>query len=194
MIFPNEKSIAGKDIELERSGAHEIAELKATLFEVLETGTQQGPEITATQQLGIQMTNAARRDGVTIIQNQNVQVMSRIMPLMVKALKYCDSIEHNYMRLLRSRIKSDPEVIDVSPDQLDCMINDKPVEEDDPIEKCCQHFFERGVQWEDFQDQMKQRYLAYVYRQYRTKKETAQRLKIGETYMIKLSKQRNIKN
>ena len=45
MIFPNEKSIAGKDIELERSGAHEIAELKATLLEVLETGTQQGPRL-----------------------------------------------------------------------------------------------------------------------------------------------------
>ena len=60
------------------SGANEIAGLKSTLFEVLEAGVQQDPEITATQQLGVQMTNAVRRDGVTIIQNQNVQVMSRI--------------------------------------------------------------------------------------------------------------------
>ena len=128
------------------------------------------------------MTNAVRRDGVTIIQNQNVQVMSRIMPLMVKALKYCDSIEHNYMRFLRSRIKSDSEVIDVSPDQLECTINEKPAEEDDPVEKCCQSFFEEGVQWEDFQDEMKQRYLAYVYRQFRTKRDSPEAQNRGDVY------------
>ena len=54
------------------------------------------------------------------------------------------------------------------------MINEKTVEEDDPIEKCCQSFFERGVQWEDFQDEMKQRYLAYVSKHFRYEKGDSQ--------------------
>lgn len=190
------KAIVERNMESTISGVSEIASLKSTLFEVLEAGVQQDPEITATQQLGVQLTNSVKRDGVTIIQNQNVQVMSKIVPLMVKALKYCERIESSYGQFLQARVSADTEVIEVSQpqDKLVYTVQDESVEDDDPIENCCQDFFEREVQWEDFQDEMKQRYLAYVSKQFQTKKAAARWLNIGATYMSKLSSANGFEN
>jgi hypothetical protein len=69
-----------------------LAHVKLLLLDVLESAFQAG-DVCATQQLGVNMSNAVKRDGVVIIQNQNVEVYARIMPLMVKALKACDALE-----------------------------------------------------------------------------------------------------
>ena len=50
-----------------------IAELKTLLLEMLESAFQNG-EVHATQQMGVNMSNAVKREGVVIIQNQNVEV------------------------------------------------------------------------------------------------------------------------
>ena len=195
MVFQDRKANVENKMELEVSGANEIAALKSTLFDVLEAGVQQDSEITATQQLGVQMTNAVKRNGITIIQNQNVQVMNRMMPLMVKALKYCERIESSYGQFLREIVSRDTEVIEIRQPQEEvvCIAPDRSGHED-PIKTCCQDFFERGVQWQDFQDEMKQRYLAYVSKQFRTKQEAAKWLSIGATYISKLPKQMALKN
>jgi len=72
-----------------------IAELKTLLLEILESAFQNG-DVHAIQQMGVNMSNAVKREGVVIIQNQNVEVYARIMPLMVKTLKLCDAMESRY--------------------------------------------------------------------------------------------------
>ena len=54
-----------------------IAELKTLLLEILESAFQNG-DVHATQQMGVNMTNAVKREGVVIIQNQNIEVHARI--------------------------------------------------------------------------------------------------------------------
>ena len=48
-----------------------IADLKALVLEMLE-GAFQGGEVHATQQLGVNMSNAVKREGGVIIQNQKI--------------------------------------------------------------------------------------------------------------------------
>ena len=54
-----------------------IAELKTLLLEILESAFQNG-DVHATQQMGVNMSNAVKREGGVIIQNQNIEVYARI--------------------------------------------------------------------------------------------------------------------
>jgi hypothetical protein len=159
-----------------------IADVKTLLFDVLESAFETG-EVRATQQLGVNMSNAVKRDGVTIIQNQNVEVYARILPLMVKALKVCDALE--------SRWYGQPTVHpEIEEDRL-LPAPEAAAETDadpDPIEACCAWLYENRIQWKDMQELMKTRYLAHVIDRCRTKNEAAKRLGVGSTYLCKLSK------
>jgi hypothetical protein len=154
-----------------------IADLKALVLEMLEGAFQSG-DVQATQQMGVNMTNAVKREGVVIIQNQNVEVYARIMPSMVKMLKLCDSLESHW----RSQA-----VIELTPQQ-----NQLPPPADDadtdPIEGCCAWLFENHFKWQDMQDLMKSRYLEYVIGRFKTKTEAAKWLGVGSTYLCKLSR------
>lgn len=154
-----------------------IADLKALVLEMLE-GAFQGGEVQATQQMGVNMSNAVKREGVVIIQNQNVEVYARIMPSMVKMLKLCDALEAGW----RSQA-----VIDLKPQQKELPA---PVDDDDtdPIDACCSWLYDNHIQWQDMQDLMKARYLEYVIGRFRTKTEAARWLGVGSTYLCKLSK------
>ncbi|HSN23148.1 MAG TPA: hypothetical protein VLS45_03120 [Methylomicrobium sp.] len=154
-----------------------IADLKALVLEMLE-GAFQGGEVQATQQMGVNMSNAVKREGVVIIQNQNVEVYARIMPSMVKMLKLCDALEAGW----RSQA-----VIDLKPQQKELP---PPVDDDDtdPIDACCSWLYDNHIQWQDMQDLMKARYLEYVIGRFRTKTEAARWLGVGSTYLCKLSK------
>lgn len=154
-----------------------IADLKALVLEMLE-GAFQGGEVQATQQMGVNMSNAVKREGVVIIQNQNVEVYARIMPSMVKMLKLCDALEAGW----RSQA-----VIDLKPQQKELP---PPVDDDDtdPIDACCSWLYDNHTQWQDMQDLMKARYLEYVIGRFRTKTEAARWLGVGSTYLCKLSK------
>jgi hypothetical protein len=157
-----------------------IADVKTLLFDVLESAFGTG-EVSATQQLGVNMSNAVKRDGVTIIQNQNVEVYARIMPLMVRALKVCDALE--------SRWDGQPAVHPEVRDDRLLPAPEEAVETDtDPIEACCAWLYENRIQWKDMQDLMKTRYLAHVIDRCRTKSEAARWLGVGSTYLCKLSK------
>ena len=158
-----------------------IAELKSLVLEMLENAFQTG-DVHATQQLGINMSNAVKRDGVMIIQNQNMEVYTRIMPSMVKALKLCDAMESSWRQQIDIQIDAQPRQLP-PPETVD-------VEEDvDPIEACCEWLFENHVGWQDMQDLMKTRYLNHVIGQFRTKTEAAKWLGVGSTYLCKLTKE-----
>ena len=154
-----------------------IADLKALVLEMLE-GAFQGGEVQATQQMGVNMSNAVKREGVVIIQNQNVEVYARIMPSMVKMLKLCDALEAGW----RSQA-----VIDLKRQQKELP---PPVDDDDtdPIDACCSWLYDNHIKWQDMQDLMKARYLEYVIGRFRTKTEAARWLGVGSTYLCKLSK------
>jgi len=154
-----------------------IAEIKMLLLEILESAFQSG-DVNATQQMGVNMTNAVKREGVVIIQNQNVEVYARIMPLMVKTLKLCDAVESSW----RGQAS-----IELEPQQKQLPL---PADDDDPdpIEACCSWLYDNHIQWQDMQDLMKARYLAYVIGRFKTKTEAAKWLGVGSTYLCKLSK------
>jgi len=154
-----------------------IAEIKMLLLEILESAFQSG-DVNATQQMGVNMTNAVKREGVVIIQNQNVEVYARIMPLMVKTLKLCDAVESSW----RGQAS-----IELEPQQKQLPL---PADDDDPdpIEACCSWLYDNHIQWQDMQDLMKARYLEYVIGRFKTKTEAAKWLGVGSTYLCKLSK------
>ena len=154
-----------------------IADLKTLALEMLEGAFQSG-DVQATQQMGVNMTNAVKREGVVIIQNQNVEVFARIMPSMVKMLKLCDAIESNWRR--QAAIELEP--------QQDQLPSPAEGEDMDPIEACCLWLYENHINWQDMQDLMKARYLEYVIGRFTTKTEAAKWLGVGNTYLCKLSK------
>jgi hypothetical protein len=132
----------------------------------------------ATQQMGVNMSNAVKREGVVIIQNQNVEVLARIMPTMVKTLKLCDAMESSWRS--HAAIEREPQQ-----KQLPPPVND---DDTDPIETCCSWLYENHINWQNMQDLMKARYLEYVISRFKTKTEAAKWLGVGSTYLCKLSK------
>jgi hypothetical protein len=154
-----------------------IAELKMLLLEILESAFQNG-DVHATQQMGVNMSNAVKREGVVIIQNQNVEVLARIMPSMVKTLKLCDVMESSWRS--QGAITIDPQQPQLPPPAV--------ADETDPIEACCAWLYENHTNWQDMQDLMKARYLEYVIGRFTTKTEAAKWLGVGSTYLCKLSK------
>ena len=154
-----------------------IADLKALLLEILESAFQNG-DVHATQQMGVNMSNAVKREGVVIIQNQNVEVLARIMPTMVKTLKLCDAMESSWRS--HAAIELEPQQ-----KQLPPPVND---DDTDPIETCCSWLYENHINWQNMEDLMKARYLEYVISRFKTKTAAAKWLGVGSTYLCKLSK------
>ena len=147
-----------------------INDLKQLLFSILESAYQT-PDITATQQMGVNMSNAVKKEGVVIIQNQNVEVYARIVPAVVKAIKMCDLVQQEQTHM----ISYQPEpVIEVTTD---------------PIEACCKQLYDSETKWQDMQDVMKKRYLGYVVSKFPTKTMAAKWLGVGPTYLCKLTKE-----
>jgi len=148
-----------------------ITDLKQLLFSILESAYK-APDITATQQMGVQMSNSVKEKGVVIIQTQNVEVYARIVPAVVKAIKMCDMIQQEQTHLVSYQPES---VVDVTPGL-------------NPIEACCKQLYDSETKWQDMQDIMKKHYLEYVIGKFHTKAAAAKWLGVGQTYLSKLTK------
>lgn len=157
-----------------------VAELKTLVLEILESAFQ-SPDVHATQQLGVNMSNAVKREGVVIIQNQNVEVYARIMPPMVKMLKLCDVLESSWRSPVSTEIEPQQKQLPPPGDDDDA----------DPIDACCAWLYENHIKWQDMQDLIKARYLEYVIERFKTKAEAAKWLGVGNAYLCKLSKAAN---
>jgi hypothetical protein len=164
-------------VRVEEEMMQMVADLKALVLEIMESAFQSG-DVHATQQMGINMSNAVKREGVVIIQNQNVEVYARIMPSMVKMLRLCDAIESNWHNQIEVTVEPHQRQL---PPPVDA-------EDADPVDACCSWMFENRVKWQDMQDLMKARYLEYVIDRSKTKTEAAKWLGVGSTYLCKLSK------
>lgn len=148
------------------------SDLKLVLLQILEDIFQDNSNIQATQQMGVQLSNAVKREGVVIIQNQNIEIFSKMMPLMVKAIKICDALESR--TIVIEEVKKLPEPIDMN--------------SIDPVGDCCNWLYENRFKWISMQDLMKARYLEFVMDKFKTKIEAAKWLGVGSTYLCKLSK------
>jgi hypothetical protein len=147
-------------------------EMKAILLEILECAFQQS-DVTATQQMGVNMSNAVKREGVVIIQNQNVEVYARIMPAMVKALRLCDSFEP---------------AVEITYEPANTQKELEAVKsQGEAIGGCCKWLFDHNYSWESAQEIFKVHYLSYVVGLFKTKREAAEFLGVGATYLSKLT-------
>ena len=149
-----------------------IDELKALLFSILELAYKE-PDVNITQQLGVQMSNAVKKDGVVIIQNQNVEIYARIVPQLIKAIKMCDSMQV-------PQITNAIELAHISATDIPDM---------DPVVECCKHFYDSETKWQDMQEVMRTQYLEYVTGKFHTKAAAAKWLGIGSTYLSKLTRE-----
>lgn len=155
-----------------------VTDLKMLLLEIMESAFQ-GGDVHATQQMGVNVSSAMKREGMVIIQNQNVEVYARIMPTMVQALRLCDALESNWRNQIEVRVDAQPRQL-APPAEADA--------DADPIEACCAWLFENQVTWQDMQGLMRARYLEHVVGQFKTKTDAAKWLGVGSTYLCKLSK------
>ena len=152
-------------------------EMKAILLEILEQAFQPA-DVTATQQMGVNMSNSVREKGVVIIQNQNVEVYARIMPSMVRALRLCDSFE--------------PAVsIAYEPLQI---AQQAPRDHDgaEILDRACEWLYINEYRWEAAQDAFKDHYLSWVVGKFKTKREAAEFLGVGPTYLSKMTTDKEI--
>lgn len=151
-------------------------EMKELLLEILEN-VFKSPDVTATQQMGVQLNNSMKRDGVVIIQNQNVEVLSHIVPLITKGIRLCESFNPV------TQIAYSP--IEIIKEETE----GNPTKAKTPVVDYCQSLFELNTNWEDMQTFTKDAYIEYVLSKFKTKAEAARFLGIGPTYLCKLTKE-----
>ena len=71
-----------------------LSPIKQLLYDLLSANNQADEtSIAANQQLGVSMTNAVKKDGVNIIQLQNV-ISHKVITSAVEALKLLDQIQN----------------------------------------------------------------------------------------------------
>ena len=72
----------------------ELANLKQLIYETLTVEETEKQDISAVQTMGVQLTNAVKKDGVTIVQLQNV-MNKQVTFNLVKALQIIDQLQQN---------------------------------------------------------------------------------------------------
>jgi hypothetical protein len=154
-----------------------LNDLKALLFTILENAYV-APDVNAVQQMGVNLSNAVKREGVVIVQNQNVEVYARLIPPLVQSLRLCDTIAQ------AQHIKDiEPvERIELGHRQIEAPTGD-------PVDVCCAWLYDNGVGWQAMQDLMKARYLSYVRSKLSTNIAAARMLGIQASYLSKIAKQ-----
>lgn len=152
----------------------EYVAIRNIMLELLEMMFQ-APDVSATQQMGVQLSNAVKREGVVIIQNQNVEVMARIGPSVLKVIRMCEEIADRRLEPLVLEAPRQPEVL--------------PMASENPVRAACEYFFERGTKWEEMQDTMRTHYINYVVDHCGTRREAAEMMGVGPTYLSKMLNQ-----
>jgi len=149
-----------------------LAELKEVLFDILG-GMYVSPDVQAVQQMGVNLTNSVKREGVVIIQNQNVEVYARMVPALVKCIRLCDLIS-------QSESTRQIEYVEQAPEE------EKVVVEVDALEAICKWLYENNTPWKRMQDMMKAAYLSYVMARLPSGVAAAKLLGVGPSYLSKI--------
>jgi hypothetical protein len=154
-----------------------ITGLKSLLLDLMGSVFENNGDITATQQMGVQLSNGIKKDGVVIIQNQNFEIYGRIVPKLVEAIRRCDALQNSWDHDSTPEIEPPTPAIEYKP---------SPSEITDPIQECCRHLYVSGVDWADMQQIMRKRYVLYAVSVCGTQVKAATALKMQTSYLNKL--------
>jgi hypothetical protein len=180
-----------------------VSSLKPLLYEMLITATgkgNNGSQLDLNQSLGVNLSNAVRKDGVNIIQIQNANLES-IVPGIVDILQIVDKLEMKYSplldadrqlnnlnhRLTQIELKRPPEVIDVvakevkEEEEVKEEVKVEDEEDIDPIEELVDFAYEQQFDWNTISDLMKVRYVEFLKRKLGTTSKAVEFLKISVT-------------
>lgn len=140
-------------------------QIREKLYDIMVAASafeEGGDSNNISQNMGIAMTAAVRKGGVVNVISQSIAIQ-KIYPKIVDLLKYADQLE-----------------------QDEPVINVKQIEYiEDPVEKCCEFFYDRDTAWKEFKETMRTRYMDYVRRQSKTNTEAARFLKVHNSYVTK---------
>jgi hypothetical protein len=120
--------------------------------------------------MGVSLSNSLKREGVVIIQNQNVKVLSHIVPLITKGLRLCDQ---EPILITQESKEEIPQITEAKT----------------PVIDYCRYLYDLNTNWEDMQTFTKDAYLSFVIEKYTTKAAAAKFLGMGSTYLSKLTKE-----
>jgi len=175
----------------------EVEELKETLYQMLTVDPNDERDVKIGQKMDVALSPAIKRDGVNIIQLQNVD--NRITTNVVEALKITDRLQSTLMtgtRRLKPSIEKDlkqqietleqqiarhngDDVIDITP---------KQIEHKDPIKDIVSGFFNDGTTMREFLNEMKKEYVKYALDVSSSDKEAAEKLDLQPTSLPGLKK------
>lgn len=141
------------------NGEMTVSNLKPVLYELLTNACMQdsGASGEITQNLGVSLTNAVKREGVNIIQIQNVKLDS-IVPQIVVALKMVDQLVQREAITVKQIEMKEEEVEAKAIEHVP-----KDVDDDtDPIEELCDFMYEQKMNWNKVSDLIKVRYVEFL--------------------------------
>lgn len=133
-------------------------ELRNSLYELLEAATQEddnggGNNIQAHQALGVQLTKAVQRDGVNIIQLQNIRAIGRVTGATVRALRELDALEVGYveagMAQARPLIAHQAQVEEVEDTVTTCEAPETALTVESALSWLCEHLVGAGMGVQD---------------------------------------------
>lgn len=139
-------------------------QIREKLYDIMVAASafEEGGDSHISQNMGVAMTAAVRKGGVVNVISQSIAI-SKVYPKMIDLLRFADQLEQ------------DESVIEV-----------KQIEHiEDPVERCCQYFYENEIEWREFRDIMRIRYIDYVRRQSKTNAEAAKFLNVHNSYVTK---------
>lgn len=123
-----------------------VSDLKPALYELLQAACDVDPsrELAVSQQMGVQLTPSMKKDGVNIIQIQNVK-MEMIVPKLIDLMKMVDELCIVY--------PPQQEVIDLPMQALAAP---------DPFDEVCKTLYEKQTELREAEAQFRLRYFDHV--------------------------------
>ena len=161
-----------------------LARLKETMYEIITTDnnpSQGSGEVKATQNMGLALSNSVKKDGVNIIQVQQVD-NRQIINKTIEALRVIDDLQKAFSEQDMTYIEAE-----VVP-----LIEEKPevdlIEYSNSIDVAWEHSMSLG----DFISQMKKAYIVKAIDSTGSTKEAADKLKISRTYISRLKREMDL--
>jgi hypothetical protein len=169
-----------------------LMDLKAVLYDMLTAVTQNGENANpakVTQQLGIQMSKAVQKDGINVIQLQNIH-LNTVIPHLIEGMKLIDELQLTMRRDEIIEMKQiEMKQIEMKPIEM----KPEEVEELDAIDAACKFLHNQSIGWKEMQELMRTRYAMYIRTQFETYKEGADFLGLQRTYFSKILKPPKVK-
>lgn len=133
------------------------------LLSACNSDTEVNEDINISQKLGVAMTNAVRKGGVVNIISQSITV-HKVIPKIIEIIKDVDELEEAPCATVETlRIEH---------------LND-------PVEDCCEYFFDKRATWKEFRETTKKRYFDYARSKSRSNTEAARILNVSASMVTK---------